>query len=139
MKDKEGRIAFHVAAYYGNLHNMEAIIKFCPDCAEIVDNKGRNALHYGVNAEQRFVVGKMMQNISLSGLYNEKDNDGNTPLHHLAYSRLQSWELMFHRRIDKLALNQKDETPLDIAYATVEYSPLQKKVNMSTDVGIFCQ
>ncbi|XP_027364646.1 ankyrin-1-like [Abrus precatorius] len=117
IQDKEGRTALHVAAYCGHPFIVEIIIEHCPDCSEILDNNGWNALHYAVNGNNIRIVNKIMQNLSLSNLYNEKDVDGNTPLHHLANSRIKGLSLIYHGRVDKLIVNKRDQTALDVAHS----------------------
>ena len=118
MKDNEGRTALHIAAYHGHESIMQIIISYCPDCSELVDNKGWNALHYAVNGRSYLPMDRIMCNLSLSNLYNEKDVEGNTPLHYFLNSR--PWEMVFCSRVDKLALNKKDQTFLDIVSDDVE-------------------
>ncbi|MED6108879.1 hypothetical protein PIB30_028342 [Stylosanthes scabra] len=120
MQDKEGKTPLHIAAYFGRSYIMEMIIRHYPDCSEVVDNKGWNALHYAVSGEQNSAITRIMRNLSLSNLFHEKDVDGNTPLHHLASLRVANKNLIFHGRVDKLALNNKDQTTLDIAYDTAQ-------------------
>nr|KYP47945.1 Ankyrin repeat-containing protein At3g12360 family [Cajanus cajan] len=126
IQDNKGRTALHIAAYYGvSSHNVEMIIKHYPDCSEIVDKEGRNALHHAVNGRTQDIMGKIMSNLSLSNLYNERDNDGNTPLHCLAAYPHLSWDfsrLKYHGRVDKLALNKNDQTPLDVVFDNLKPS-----------------
>ena len=84
-----------------------------------------------MNGERYSTVVRIMRNLSLSNLYDEKDADGNTPLHHLPNSWIGYKKLVFHSRVDKLALNKKDQTALDVAYTAVEDSarPLRNQVN----------
>ncbi|XP_054824815.1 ankyrin repeat-containing protein NPR4-like [Prosopis cineraria] len=90
MRDNKGRTALHFAAYCGNGTVMRKIIKYCPDCSELVDHKGRNALYYATSLEGDKLSGRSMAaNIivkeqQLRNVHNEKDNEGNTPLHLLA-------------------------------------------------------
>ncbi|KAL4357644.1 hypothetical protein AHAS_Ahas09G0207300 [Arachis hypogaea] len=120
MQDKEGRTAFHIAAYFGHEEIVDTFVKHYQGCSEIVDNKGWNVLHYAVKGGSSHIVAKIMRKLSLSHLYNEKDIYGDTPLHHLASSRIQSRELVYHNRVDRLALNKNDQTALDVAYAIAE-------------------
>ncbi|KHN22944.1 Ankyrin repeat-containing protein [Glycine soja] len=121
MQDNEGRTALHIAADSDSRRIVKMIIKYYPDCSEIVDNKGWNALHYAVNGGKQNTIRRIMRNLYLSNLYNEKDVDGNTPLHYLPNSNLVAChKLVGHPRVDKLAVNKKDQTVLDVAYVKTE-------------------
>ena len=129
IRDNEGRTALHLAASRFDIFRM--IISYCPDCAEIVDKTGKNALHYASSYDFRRSTAKFIQkNLSLINLYNEKDVDGNTPLH-LYYkkevddiiNRLLSLlsrgfeiDLIKSRRVDILAFNKENSTALEINY-----------------------
>ncbi|TKY59580.1 Ankyrin repeat-containing protein [Spatholobus suberectus] len=126
MQDNEGRTALHIAAYADHCSILEMIIKIFPDCSELVDNKGRNALHYAVDGGRWFAVNKIMRNPSLSNLYNEKDVEGNTPLHLCTNNPILASRLVNHRRVDKQAVNKKDQTALDVAYDNIEGSTVSK-------------
>ncbi|MED6108878.1 hypothetical protein PIB30_028341 [Stylosanthes scabra] len=120
MQDNEGRTAFHIAAYFGHEEIVDMFVEHYQGCSDIVDKKGWNVLHYAVNGGSSHIVAKIMRELSLSHLYNEKDIDGNTPLHHLASSRIRSRQLVYHDRVDRLALNKNHQTALDVAYAIAE-------------------
>ncbi|XP_041025784.1 protein ACCELERATED CELL DEATH 6-like, partial [Juglans microcarpa x Juglans regia] len=113
MKDAEGRTALHIAAHLNQEEVTEEIISMCPDCCEVVDNKGRNALHLAVHlAEYNSWPGAALMiqdNSSLRNLLNQKDNDGNTPLHHYCnYSNLYHEALLTSPRVDKMVFNKKN-------------------------------
>jgi ankyrin repeat protein len=84
MKDAKGMTALHIAAHRGHHRVMEKILSSCPDCYELVDNRGWNALHFAVNSSRcpEAAVQVILNDSSLSNLLNEKDADGSTPLHH---------------------------------------------------------
>ncbi|XP_047179419.1 ankyrin repeat-containing protein At5g02620-like [Vigna umbellata] len=81
MQDNEGMTALHIAAADGSWQIIETILKRCPDCSELVDKNGKNFLHYAVNKGRLFTVIRITRNQSMVHLFNEKDVDGNTPLH----------------------------------------------------------
>nr|TKR86008.1 hypothetical protein D5086_0000241630 [Populus alba] len=81
--DSEKRTTLHLAVVRGNMAAMEEIMNTCPACCELVDSRGRNALHYAAIT----LRGHMSFPRSIpkfEKLIYEKDNDGNTPLHLLA-------------------------------------------------------
>ena len=44
MKDAKGMTALHIAAHQGHDMVMEYILNYCPDCCELVDERGRNGM-----------------------------------------------------------------------------------------------
>ncbi|MED6109160.1 hypothetical protein PIB30_031048 [Stylosanthes scabra] len=135
--DERQWVPLHYAAAGGNVNLTKllleqdentAYMQDKEDCSEVVDNKGWNALHYAVYGERNKAITRIMRNLSLSNLFNEKDADGNTPLHHLANVRIENKSLIFHARVDKLALNNKDQTALDIVCDTAKDAEVNRKM-----------
>ncbi|XP_031105668.1 serine/threonine-protein phosphatase 6 regulatory ankyrin repeat subunit A-like [Ipomoea triloba] len=101
-KDHSGwTTAFHIAAATGGIKAMEAILKQCPDAWDMVDSKGRNALHEAVANNRKDVTDYILLN--MDHLIDEKDDDGNTPLQYAAgatnnnYNYYERWYgLGFH-------------------------------------------
>ncbi|KAF3456869.1 hypothetical protein FNV43_RR01523 [Rhamnella rubrinervis] len=98
---------------------MLEIIKRCPDSSELVNNRGWNILHLAVQdiSFQSPVEDILKTTSSLSNLINEKDAQGNTPLHHIAVS-INHWRLghlIDDPRVDKLAYNNENKNALDLA------------------------
>ncbi|KAF7808727.1 ankyrin repeat-containing protein [Senna tora] len=128
-RDKRGRTALHFATRYGHVFVMGKIIEYCPDCAELVDENGYNALHYTLIEGRKSAARMILNNTSLSNLYNQKDNDGNTPLHHLANSTRDLFDLdrhpllEAHPRVDTMAFNGQNLTALDVAYHNLREAP----------------
>ena len=122
MKDTEGRTALHIAAYSGHKTIMKKILSSCPDCYELVDDKrGWNALHFAVNSfYPRGAVRLILQNSTLKSLWNEKDADGNTVLHHHSnYSRF-ILQLGNEPRLDQMAFNKQNLDAFDVAVTNEE-------------------
>ncbi|KAK3002926.1 hypothetical protein RJ639_018769 [Escallonia herrerae] len=114
----EKKTALHLAASHGHVDVMMFLVACYPDCAEMVTSRGQNILHIAVKDEQEEVIKFVLQHSSLSSLINQKDNDGNTPLHLLAAStNIFPWRLVNHPRIEKMTFNKENLTPLDIAYS----------------------
>ncbi|KAG6645200.1 ankyrin repeat-containing protein At5g02620-like [Carya illinoinensis] len=106
IKDVEGKTALHIAARRNNSRIMEKIISMCPDCCELVDKKGCNALHDLAAANGRLgesTVEMILKYRSLRSLLNQKDADGNTPLHR----HCNSW-LMSSPGVDKRLFNKEN-------------------------------
>lgn len=122
MKDTEGRTALHIAAYSGHKTIMKKILSSCPDCYELVDDKrGWNALHFAVNSfYPRGAVRLILQNSTLKSLWNEKDADGNTVLHHHSNSSRFILQLGNEPRLDQMAFNKQNLDAFDVALTNEE-------------------
>ncbi|KAB1203168.1 hypothetical protein CJ030_MR8G028442 [Morella rubra] len=115
MKDIAGMTALQIAAHRGNNSVMETIISRCPDCCELVDNRGWNVLHFAIDGRGgKETVGVILKYSSLSNLLNEEDFDGNTPFHHQSNSKDIEEDLMDHPRVDKMAFNKLNLAGRDI-------------------------
>ncbi|KDP42441.1 hypothetical protein JCGZ_00238 [Jatropha curcas] len=80
IRDKDGKkTPLHIAALCGATHNLIAktIISHCPDCCEIVDERGRNALHFAVESRSVPGVRFLLRIPLICNLINQKDNDVN--------------------------------------------------------------
>uniref|UniRef100_A0A6N2LV21 Uncharacterized protein n=1 Tax=Salix viminalis TaxID=40686 RepID=A0A6N2LV21_SALVM len=78
------RTALHIAAIQGHVDVMKEIVSRCPDCCELVDNRGWNALHYAVASQSNKAFKKCLRIPELERLKTEKDDKGNTPFHLIA-------------------------------------------------------
>lgn len=83
-------------------------------CWEQVDAKGRNVLHYAVASDNKFAVYTILDDTSLSNLINEKDRDGNTPLHQHVTSYNYLKYFIGHPKVDRHAFNNRNLNPLDV-------------------------
>ncbi|GMY32611.1 ankyrin repeat-containing protein At5g02620-like [Fagus crenata] len=124
MKDVKGRTALHIAAHRGHDEIMNSILLICPDCSELVDNRGWNALHFAVNSSRwpEDAVQVILDRSMLSNLLNEKDANGNTPLHFHSKSSQYLEALICHDRVDKMAFNNQNLDAHDIALTNAELS-----------------
>ncbi|KAI7979515.1 Ankyrin repeat-containing protein ITN1 [Camellia lanceoleosa] len=110
----DNKTALHVAASQGHVSVIQELISQCPDCWEMVNHKGQNILHVAVENEKREVIKFIFKNFSLTGLINQKDVDGNTPLHLISTSGSLSLGLISHPKADMVVFNKGNWTPLDI-------------------------
>ncbi|XP_052206906.1 protein ACCELERATED CELL DEATH 6-like [Diospyros lotus] len=118
LTDKDDKkTALHLAASRGHVDVMQELISHCPDCWEIVDGRGRNILHLAVKNHKKRAIKFILQDFSLSSLINQKDIDGNTPLHLLAASDCYAPLLVNHPKVDRMAFNKESLTPLDMVYS----------------------
>ncbi|KAI8004749.1 Ankyrin repeat-containing protein BDA1 [Camellia lanceoleosa] len=83
--------ALHIAAAHGNVDAMEELLLCCPDCWEMVNGKGQNVVHIAVEMDQEEVTKYILKKPWIIYLINQKDIEGNTPLHLLCYcTRIQN-------------------------------------------------
>ncbi|XP_012066668.2 ankyrin repeat-containing protein At5g02620 [Jatropha curcas] len=117
IRDKDGKkTPLHIAALWGKTHKSiaQTIISHCPDCCEIVDERGRNALHFAVESRSESGICFLLQIPLICNLINQKDNDGNTPIHLLASMGFYCDPLLSHPLADKIAVNKQNLTAVDI-------------------------
>ncbi|PIA45202.1 hypothetical protein AQUCO_01700619v1 [Aquilegia coerulea] len=100
--------ALHHATSIGDLGAIEDIIRFCPDCSELVDNKGQNFLHLAVKFEHVDVVNYILGTKKIAtSVLNGLDSDGNTPLDIAAFmeSEIMTLCLLSNPRVTKKIVN----------------------------------
>ncbi|KAM4113792.1 hypothetical protein ACJW30_04G022800 [Castanea mollissima] len=126
MKDSKGMTALHIAAHRGHHWVMNSILEYCPDCCELVDERGWNALHFIVNSSSsewaKYGSESILKKSLLSNLLNEKDARGNTPLHHHSKSLHYLKDVMCNNRVDQMAFNKQNLNAYDIALTSEELS-----------------
>ncbi|TMW94012.1 hypothetical protein EJD97_010888 [Solanum chilense] len=108
--------AFHIAASEGHEAIIHKLLQYCPDCWEMVDSNGQNALHVAILNDGKLMVKLLREFRFCDSLVDEADNDGNTPLHLLAaYGKHLPLSELFHPSVKKMTFNKQAQTPLDIA------------------------
>ncbi|XP_052194667.1 ankyrin repeat-containing protein At5g02620-like isoform X2 [Diospyros lotus] len=107
--------ALHVAAQRGAQDPMRELWLRCPDCLEMVNERGQNVLHIAIDNGNSALINDLHNSpFPVSNLLNEKDIDGNTPLHLLATSYNNMIGLIRYPAVDKGAFNKKNQTPLQV-------------------------
>ncbi|XP_070664005.1 ankyrin repeat-containing protein At5g02620-like [Malus domestica] len=121
VADNDGRTALHFAASKGHLDIMKELLTHCPDCCELVDNQCQNVLHYAIKSYQVDVVDFVLTDLWLSNiLLNDKDANGNAPLHYLAHypkHRYAAYDSILDAKIDIMSFNKKNLNVFDTILA----------------------
>ncbi|XP_042482302.1 protein ACCELERATED CELL DEATH 6-like [Macadamia integrifolia] len=114
--DKDGLSPLHIAAFGSSIKVFKELIQCCPDSVELLDKKCRNVLHFAVISKNYKKIRYVLQQLELKEIVNQPDDDGNTPLHHAAKQcDLGHMGLLCsNRRVDLKAMNNNDETAIDI-------------------------
>lgn len=77
--------ALHLAAGQGNDSMVQQIIERCPECCELVDDRGWNVLHFAMVSFYKSDLKSLLNEYPIvRNLIFEKDVKGNTPFHVLA-------------------------------------------------------
>ncbi|KAL5781885.1 hypothetical protein ACOSP7_006914 [Xanthoceras sorbifolium] len=85
IADKSRKMTpLHLAASQGFKDIVSEIILCCPDCYDLVDDRGWNALHFAMVSFSKKKLCSFLENPLIKKLVHEKDAKGNTPLHVLA-------------------------------------------------------
>ncbi|KAM0944976.1 putative ankyrin repeat-containing domain, PGG domain, ankyrin repeat-containing domain superfamily [Dioscorea sansibarensis] len=121
LKDKDGRLAIHVAAMKCKTDILEELIKGCPESARALTYQHESIIHIAVQFNSFETVEFLLTNLEIDDAINEllnlKDDKGNTILHHaVARRQLQSVKLLLSKgeRVEVNAMNHKGLTGLDV-------------------------
>ncbi|XP_027099397.2 protein ACCELERATED CELL DEATH 6 [Coffea arabica] len=110
----DSKTALHVAVIEGHLGVVQELLSDCPDCWEKCTNKQQNILHLAVKYEQRDVLEFVLYYPWASELINQKDKNGNAPLHlYAATQNLDGKSLVNHPCVDINSFDNLNSTPLD--------------------------
>ncbi|KAJ4958701.1 hypothetical protein NE237_025812 [Protea cynaroides] len=117
--DKGGILPVHLSAQMDNVNMFDMFFEHYPDCFQLVDNRGWNALHFAAAHDSTVVLRRVLisgNNYLLKGMANEVDNDGNTPLHlAVDYDNIYAARYILRSGIvDKFAMNKKCLKVVDI-------------------------
>lgn len=116
---------FHITARYDNIKMMKYLSNSFPDCWAMINSKSRNILHEAMLSGRMKMIEYMLKHPQIDNLVDQKDKDGNTPLHLLATSSLersQRGDLERRLRRKHLVFNKWHQTPLDLACPPNLYS-----------------
>ncbi|KAJ4801934.1 Ankyrin repeat family protein-like [Rhynchospora pubera] len=136
IRDQEGSSPLHAASRMHHYSVISSIIDHCPDSFELRDNQGRNFLHIvaqhvGTETHNRqglknlnLIIKLVSQRPDLKSLVNERDNEGNTPLHFASmkgFSEVLS-HLLKACKADTTQMNNDGKTALDNAISLSSFS-----------------
>ncbi|KAI9079412.1 hypothetical protein K1719_038601 [Acacia pycnantha] len=116
-RDKNGSLPIHLACNEGHVKIVEELLKWCLDPADMVNDLGQNLLHIACTYRNYVLVRYLLEDPKLEIMINQKDINGNTPLHLATIS----WHpkivhaLTWDKRVDLSVLNDENLTALDIA------------------------
>ncbi|KAJ1700331.1 hypothetical protein LUZ63_000110 [Rhynchospora breviuscula] len=136
VRDQEGSSPLHAAARMHHYSVISSIIDHCPDSFELCDNQGRNFLHIvaqHVGTENHncdglknlnLIIKLVSQRPDLKMLVNERDKEGNTPLHFASMKGFP--EVLLHllkaSKADTTQMNNDGKTALDNAISLSSFS-----------------
>ncbi|XAR49027.1 hypothetical protein NMG60_11032049 [Bertholletia excelsa] len=112
--EDEHQTALHLATRKGHIEVMKSIFSHRPDCWEAANSRKQNILHMAVESQKERGIHYILKQPWSGILINQKDIDGNTPLHLLSAFGMDVSELITDSRTDKLAFNKLNLTPMDI-------------------------
>ncbi|KAG8364699.1 hypothetical protein BUALT_Bualt18G0025700 [Buddleja alternifolia] len=122
MKDKQGFYPIHSASSKGLVNIIDLMLQHRPDTRELLTAHGQNMLHVAARSGKCKAVEYMLKMPELEKLINEKDEDGNTPLHlatTYGHPKMVSILVRDERAILNLVNNHR-QMPLDIAEEHME-------------------
>ena len=130
--------AIHIAVTLGHWQLMEVLMDKCTGYLDIIDSKRRNILHVAIENKQVDIVRKLFENKRSRALINQRDSNGNTPLHLFMAFDLEIREMVLDRGINMYAVNNQNLTPLDIASSVENRQILIKVQFISMMIKLFC-
>ncbi|TKY56994.1 Ankyrin repeat-containing protein [Spatholobus suberectus] len=122
QKDHYDFLPLHLASHGGHVEVVEELLKYCLDTSEMLDKSGRNILHIAARSGKYEVVRYILLTPELEGMINQKDMEGNTPLH-LASKWCHpktAYALTWDDRVDLGLVNQHKQTALDFVNAVYQ-------------------
>ncbi|XP_034686330.1 protein ACCELERATED CELL DEATH 6-like [Vitis riparia] len=151
LRSKDGKkTALHIASFHHHTKIVEEILSHSPGCREQVDDKGNNVFHFAMMKEgdDDFNPSNYFDNywLELGGLVNEKNAQGNTPIHLLSLNQISDFSFIYGIKVDPKAYNNEDLTAYDIILRAKEDISEKKddiqrslKIAMAEISASFCE
>lgn len=117
QKDKNGFNPIHIASNKGHINIIQDMLLQCPDSRELLNQQDQNILHVAAKSGKADAVNYLLKVPELKKLINERDMDGNTPLHLATiyeHPKIVN-TLTCDQRVQLKLVNNKGLTALDIA------------------------
>ncbi|RWR73901.1 protein ACCELERATED CELL DEATH 6-like protein [Cinnamomum micranthum f. kanehirae] len=128
--DNEGNYPLLIATIEAPFEAVEIILGYCPDSAELVDRRGRNALHLAVLKNRVSTLDSLIKRPEFKMLINQPDYDGNTPMHLATqhnYDKIVEL-LLTCKGLDLAAANKEGRTAMDICGYTTKQRSIHDKL-----------
>ena len=132
LRSKDGnKTALHIASFHHHTKIVEKILSHSPGCREQVDDKGNNVFHFAMmkmGDDDSMPSDDYFDNnwLNVRGLVNEKDAQGNTPLHLLSSYQISDFVFIRGHQVDKKANNNENLTAYNIILRATEDIPGKK-------------
>ncbi|THG13656.1 protein ACCELERATED CELL DEATH 6-like [Camellia sinensis] len=120
--DKHGLFPIHIASNKGHANIIQEMLHHCPDSRDLLTSRGQNIFHVAAKSGKAKAVSCMLKMPELAKLINERDDEGNTPLHIATingHPRIVS-TLTWDGRVNLELENNNRLTALDIAEEYME-------------------
>ncbi|KAK4280206.1 hypothetical protein QN277_011854 [Acacia crassicarpa] len=116
-RDNNGSLPIHLACIEGHVKIVQELLTWCLDLADMVNHRGQNLLHIACTYRNYELVRYLLEDPSLGIMINQKDINGNTPLHlaTISWNPKIVHALTWDKRVDLSVLNNENQTTLDIA------------------------
>ncbi|XP_062230364.1 ankyrin repeat-containing protein At5g02620-like [Phragmites australis] len=123
IPDVDGLFPVHTAAKMGKMDVIEQLMETCPNCDDLLDNKGRNVLHCAIEHKKEKAVQHMCKNPRFGRMMNARDSRGNTPLHLAVKHGCDRIVILLVKdvKVNLSTMNNDGETPLDVAINEVDH------------------
>ncbi|KAL2330978.1 hypothetical protein Fmac_018559 [Flemingia macrophylla] len=145
-RDKDGLSPLHLACAGGHTKVVKKLLEHehCPDPREILDNHDRNMAHIAAEKGKFNVIEYILQDkgeLGLVEMINDKDRNGNTPLH---LATLHSHPKVVHaltrnKRVDLTSVDQNNRTALDIYLDHSSDNPTLRQATAGVDRTKICR